>query len=162
MNKLTLIIIGCLVSSVSYAQTNKTKQVLRLVKTEKIIRQAAKKADIPEDLLLAVCWVESKWNTDIQAVFDGGSYSYSICQVKLPTAELMDKYWKHKIPVTEERLLDPYINAFYAAKYLKYQLSRYENDWELAVDAYNKGTASPRVPNTDYVQKVKLALEERQ
>jgi hypothetical protein len=69
----------------------------------------------------------------------------------------MDEFYKHRIKATPERLNTEYVNAFYAAKYLKYQLNRYDNDWHKAIDAYNKG----RVVSTKskYVKKVMIAVK---
>lgn len=82
---------------------------------------------------------------------DGHSLSHGICQMKLGTAQFMDTVYKHKVKVTAKRLENPYVNAFYAAKYLKYHMKRF-NDWRLAIDAYNKHT--PQGKNTKYVKSV--------
>ena len=71
---------------------------------------------------------------------DGGSLSHGVCQIKLSTALYMDDVFKHKTRATALRLENPAVNAFYAAKYLKYQMTRYKN-LKLAIDAYNKHNA---------------------
>lgn len=118
---------------------------------------AADKVDVPRELLLALCWGESSFRTDADLNhMDHGSVSYGTCQVKLETAEWMDKLYHHKAKATVSRLQNVKINAFYAAKYLQYQLIRYDGDWKKAVDAYNAGSAQhvKSGKETKYVRKV--------
>lgn len=118
---------------------------------------AADKVDVPRELLLALCWGESSFRTDKSLNhMDHGSVSYGTCQVKLETAEWMDKIYHHRTKATIARLENVKINAFYAAKYLQYQLVRYEGDWKKAVDAYNAGSAQHTKSGRDtkYVRKV--------
>ena len=122
-----------------------------------IIVKAADQAEIPRELLLAVCWVESSYRTKLKPRMDGESKSYGLCQIKLETAQFLDDVYKHRIEATEERLANPYVNAFYGAKYLKYQLTRYKGDWRKAVDAYNKGRHVSS--ESEYVQRVYQALK---
>lgn len=124
----------------------------RYYNTIKSIIWAADKAQVPRELVLAVCWGESSFRTTGVTHVDGETPSYGVCQVKLETAQFIDKFYRLKHKVTPERLNSTMINAFYAAKYLKYQLNRYKQDWKLAVDAYNKGTALGH--KTKYVRKV--------
>lgn len=113
---------------------------------------AADKAEVPRSLLLAVCWGEGSFRHGKALThFDGHSLSHGTCQVKMDTAKFMDKLYSHKIKASPERLEITKINAFYAAKFLKYQLARYDDDWQLAIDAYNRGTAFSR--HTKYVKK---------
>jgi len=119
------------------------------------LRAAAKQVGISSDLLVAVCWVESN-HRNVPVRMDGATPSYGVCQVKLETAEHMDQVFRHRIKATPARLNQPRINAFYAAKYLKYQLKRYRGDWKRAADAYNKGRAVSVA--SEYVQRVGLAL----
>lgn len=121
------------------------------------ITRAAKVAGIDANLLLAVCWAESSYRGDLKPRIDGHSNSYGICQVKLETAEHMDKIYKHAVKATAERLQEPFVNAFYAAKVIKFQLQRYHGDLRKAIEAYNKGHAVSN-GNGKYVNKVfKLA-----
>ena len=78
-----------------------------------------------------------------------------MCQVKLETAMHMDTVYKLRIKATTERLQVPFINAYYAGLFLRYQMNRYKN-WESAVDSYNKGHVVDK--NSQYVQRVTLAL----
>jgi len=121
------------------------------------IIKAADTVEVPRELVLAVCWVESSYRRGLKPKLDGDTPSYGICQVKLITANYMDTVYKHRIKATPKRLQNEYVNAFYAAKYLKYQLTRYQGDVHKAIDAYNKG----RVVSVQsvYVRKVMLALE---
>lgn len=64
-----------------------------------------------------------------------------------------------------EGLMNPTVNARLAAKYLKFQLKRYSNDYCMAVAAYNAGSfnESKKVPgyprNLKYLRKVQKELE---
>ncbi len=123
---------------------------------------AADKVDVPRELLLALCWGESSFRNDKRlSHMDNGSISYGTCQVKLETAQWMDKIYHHKVHATVPRLEKVKINAFYAAKYLQYQLVRYDGDWEKAVDAYNAGTAQRTRHGrpTKYIRKVRKNKE---
>jgi hypothetical protein len=123
------------------------------VKHYKVVKDiiwSADKVGIPRELLLSICWGESSFRLN-QTHLDGASLSYGICQVKLSTAQYMDKVYKHKHLITSARLENTKINAFYAAKYIHYQLKRYKGDWKLSVDAYNKHNAVSK--HTAYVRK---------
>lgn len=121
---------------------------------------AAKTVKVPSALLLAICMHESKLNNHVNQ-FDGGSPSYGICQIKEDTAR--DMGFKGKT----EKLMEPYTNAYYAAKYLKYQLQRYDNDFCRATAAYNAGTFNksqvmPGYPrNLKYVRNVQKHLDHK-
>jgi soluble lytic murein transglycosylase-like protein len=41
---------------------------------------------------------------------------------------------------TEEELKDPHVNAVFAAKYLRKQLDRYDQNIPFAISAYNAGS----------------------
>lgn len=138
----------------SYGAT--TARTIEMANAVATIRQAAKIAEVPADLLIAICFVESSLRPTLAPRMDGHSKSHGLCQVKLETAKLTDKVYGHRNKVTEAKLQKPFINAFYAAKYLKYQLKRYDGNWEHAVDAYNKGTAISA--QSKYVRKVYSAL----
>jgi len=126
---------------------------------ETIILAAAKAAKVSGALLLAICTHESNL-TNVMVPHDGGSPTYGICQVKYGTAQMMG------FTGEPEDLMDPKINAKYAAAYLKYQKERYESDWIKVVAAYNAGTynESSKIPgcprNLKYVRHVKKKLDE--
>lgn len=119
----------------------------------------AKKAGVSAAVLLAICSVESNLqNTNHHN--DGGSTSYGICQVKKNSAVQVGFLGKDK------DLEDPETNAFWAAKYLKYQLDRYDGNKCKAVSAYNAGSfhessLRPGYPkNLRYVRKIQNKLPE--
>jgi soluble lytic murein transglycosylase-like protein len=116
-----------------------------------IYKEAAKTNGIPVGLLRAVCETESKHNLKIKRVWDGGSYSYGVCQVKLGTARLLGFRGK------EQQLIDPNTNIDYAAKYLAYQLKRYKGDYKKAIVSYNRGSYNKDEAMT-YSGKVALAF----
>lgn len=115
--------------------------------------------DLPKGLLSALCYVESHHSPTAMHMDDGGSPSIGVCQLKLNTARLMG------FKGTVEQLKNPKINIYYAAKYLKYQLSRYQNNTTKAVAAYNTGTYKTKpnglVVNTRYVAMVQKAWKEK-
>lgn len=124
---------------------------------ESVIEKAAKKVGVDTNLLKAICWVESKHDATAMNYLDGGPHnSVGLCQVQFRTATYMG------YKGTKEGLLDPYTNAYYAAKYLKYQIKRYD-DVDLAVLAYNAGSIKYNkdgvIINFEYLTKVKKALE---
>ncbi len=117
---------------------------------------AADAFKIPRAILLAVCYHESAFsNRKGITHMDGGSMSYGICQVKLGTAQTMDRIYGLKGKATAEKLNSLLHNAYYAAAYLKYQKNKHK-DWKLAIDAYNKFT--PIHDHTRYVKAVLLNI----
>ena len=108
--------------------------------------QAATTVGVSFKLLAAICMVESSYNPN--AV--NGTH-YGLCQIKLSTAREMG--------FTQEpsRLFNPYINAYFSAKYLQKQLKRYKGDTEKAIAAYNAGTVTYKngsLTNSGYTQRV--------
>lgn len=114
----------------------------------KALEGASKAEAVPYRLLRAICQVESNLNPKAVNKYDGGSASYGLCQIKLATAKYMGYRGNSKL------LLTPSVNALYAAKYLRYQLDRYGNDWVRAISAYNRGKSSAKIKNKMYVHKV--------
>lgn len=116
--------------------------------------------DLPPGLLEAVCYVESKHTATAFVSNDGGSPSHGMCQIKMPTAQLVGFKGDTK------KLMVPKTNIFYSGKYLHHQLVRYHGDVFKAVSAYNAGTARLNkrgLPmNRHYVEKVFAAWKERQ
>lgn len=126
---------------------------------ETVILLAAKKAAVSGALLLAICTHESGLK-NIESKQDGGSSSYGICQVKYETAKMIGFTGQAK------DLMVPEKNAKWAARYLRYQFDRYEDDWCKVTAAYNSGTynESKKVPgkprNLAYVKYVQKKLDE--
>lgn len=124
---------------------------------ESIILAAAKAAKVSGSLLLAICMHETKLE-NVLIPYDGGSPTIGICGLKHETAKMMGYTWE---PVG---LMNPEVNAKWAAEYLKYQMNRYDQNLCKAVSAYNAGkytesTTSPGNPkNLKYVNKVKRNL----
>lgn len=112
---------------------------------------------IHASLLLAICTQE----TGLKNIFienDKGSPTIGICGVKQATANLMG------FSGTEKELMNTKTNIYYAAKYLRYQLDRYNGDYCKAVASYNSGSfiesqKKPGFPkNLKYVYKVREKL----
>ena len=124
------------------------------------IEKVANKEGVPAPLLSAICFTESSHRPYVTAYDDNGSNSIGLCQVKLGTVR--DLGFKGKL----NDLYNGEINAKWAAKYLKYQLNRYHNDWRQAIAAYNAGSAiwSRKHPgwliNEDYIGNVMRAMVE--
>lgn len=113
---------------------------------------------LPQGLVSAVCFTESRHNVKAIHFNDGGEDSLGLCQVHLGTAR--DLGFKG----TRKELSDPRTNIYYSAKYLNHQLSRYNGSIYKAVAAYNAGTYrlndSGQVKNKQYVRKVFTAWAE--
>lgn len=146
-----------------------------------IILAAAKSIGVPGALLLAICSQETRL-INVMVPNDNGAPSYGICMVQEGTARMMGykgiatgplqpslrKGFKGLMePLGKPMgLMDPTINARYAAKYLKEKLDDYEGDWCRSVAAYNAGTYNPssKLPgkprNYKYVKAVTLQLDE--
>lgn len=122
------------------------------IKAPPLVIQALKKAsasaDVPYRLIASICYIESSLRPHVRNKYDGGSPSYGLCQIKEATARDMGFMGSVK------ELYDPFVNALYAAKYLRYQLDRYDGDWVRALAAYNRGSSGAHVDNSNYVHKV--------
>jgi soluble lytic murein transglycosylase-like protein len=125
-----------------------------------MITGIAKIVGVPPYLLLAVCMTETNL-TNAMLKHDGNSPTYGVCQIKAGTA--FDLGYKG----SPEGLMEPKTNVLYAAKYLKYQLDRYDGNFCKSISAYNAGSYiesqnSPGYPkNLRYVRNVQknLAVE---
>lgn len=104
--------------------------------------------NLPQGLLPALCYAESKHNVQARHIDDGGEDSIGVCQLHLSTARWLG------YKGDEKGLFNPKVNAYYAAKYLKKQLNRYDGDVFKAVAAYNTGTYYGSKTNRQYVKKV--------
>lgn len=89
---------------------------------------------LPSGLLSSVCFIESRYNHSAVAHRDGHSDSYGMCQVKYETAKHLG------FKGTRKDLMEPKNNIYYAGKYLKIQLERY-NNIERALVGYNRGNS---------------------
>lgn len=125
-----------------------------------IILNAAKIAHVSGVLLLAICTHESGGFTNNYNPNDKGTPSIGSCQVKEATANFLGFKGNPK------KLMNPKINARYAAKYLAYQQTRYgEDDWVKLTASYNAGSyktgriaGCPR--NLKYVKLVQKKLSD--
>lgn len=108
---------------------------------------------LPPNVLSSLCFVESSHNIEAIHYDDGGSNSVGVCQIKLTTAQQLG------FQGTEEELMDPNNNIFYAAKYLQHQYKRYNYNIEKAVIAYNQGSAG-NLKQTTYSKKVLAKCKE--
>lgn len=131
-----------------------------------ILSTAAKKMGVTPTLLIAVCGVESNLK-NVHNMNDKGSPSYGVCQVKYETVRWMAQFYEDREMAswTSQDLRIPSKNAEAAAKYLKYQLERYDGNEVKAIAAYNSGSyiESERFPglpkNLKYVRKVQRSME---
>jgi soluble lytic murein transglycosylase-like protein len=130
-----------LVANVSYAESYE----------ERSIKKAADKVGVPAALLRAICYAESRLNRYAYAHQDGRSLgsAFGMCQVLYATAKgygMNDEKCKESFLNRKDRvyksckLFGPYTSAYYAARVLKTQLRRYDNNYINAVAAYNSGT----------------------
>jgi soluble lytic murein transglycosylase-like protein len=117
-----------------------------------LFQSATQQFNLPPGLLAALCFVESKHVATAVHHDDGGSDSLGICQIKYKTAQWLG------FQGTEQELMQPKINIYYAAKVLVYQADRYGGDYERAVVAYNRGNAKG-LQRSEYSCKVFKAWE---
>src|SRR6185437_11315345 len=103
---------------------------------------------VPYRLLVAICTVESSLNPKAIHPHDGDGTSYGLCQIKEATARDMGFQSKTKI------LMNMYVNAYYAAKYLSHQMEKYGDDWVRAIAGYNRGSSRFKISNQEYVNRV--------
>src|ERR1700677_2506812 len=126
-----------------------------------IIANAAKAAKVSAILLAAICAHESRDFTLDFAMYDHGSPSFSVCQIKSGTAKMLG--WNGR---NEMELRNPYVGIKYAALYLSYQQKRYGEDWVKLVSSYNSGSYNPSNKvngcprNLKYLLSVKHELPE--
>lgn len=126
----------------------------RLARWRAIIEGAAKKYRIDPALITAMIEVESAGNA--QAIRQEpriNDASIGLMQILHGTAKGLG------YKGTAQGLHDPYINVDLGTRYLRRQLDRYKNQIDLAVAAYNSGTArytvsGERLINQAYVDKV--------
>jgi soluble lytic murein transglycosylase-like protein len=92
--------------------------------------------NLPPGLLNSICYVESKHQTRSIAYNDGKSHSYGICQVKTIACKQVG------LTFIESDIIKPENNITCAAKYLAYQIKRYDGNIPRAVTAFNKGNST--------------------
>ena len=99
---------------------------------------------VPANILKGICYTESKFKIKALNKFDAGSPSYGLCQIKYGTAKAMG------FKGTRKELMSAQVNMKYAAKYLRYQIDRYNGDIRKAVLAYNAGSYKAKVKTKKY------------
>jgi soluble lytic murein transglycosylase-like protein len=92
--------------------------------------------NLPDGLLESLCYVETTHNVSAVAYNDGASNSYGICQIKFASAQQMG------YKGSEKGLMRPEVNIYYAGKFLRYQIKRYNGNVARGVTAYNKGRST--------------------
>lgn len=142
-----------------FAQSAKGEQITPKYIND-VFERVAKETKVPEKLLRAICFAESKFNPEAYNHGDGkGTNSaFGICQVLHSTARnygfkddncyksfedvvtSQGKFIKASRTYKDCNLFGVYTNVTYAAKYLNEQLNRYNNSWISAIAAYNAGT----------------------
>lgn len=117
-------------------------------KYDDIIKEAAERYDVSQDLIKAVIKQESNYNTD--AISRRGAVG--LMQLMPSTADSMG--------VAIDSLTDARTNIFAGTRYLSEMLSRYNGRTDLALSAYNAGPGAVKdsVPNIaetkDYVTRI--------
>ncbi len=90
--------------------------------------------NLPQGLLASLCYVETRHNVNAIHYDDGVGNSIGVCQIKLETAQDLG------FEGTEDDLMDPETNIYYAGLYLKHHINKYQAI-NKAVIAYNRGNA---------------------
>jgi soluble lytic murein transglycosylase-like protein len=115
-----------------------------------LIKSISRQYNLRWCIVAAIAWQESA--LDPNAEGDDGK-SIGLMQIQLTTAE-----WMKGGPVTKDELKIPSVNIDYGCRYLRYQLDRYDQDYNKAISAYNAGTyyeVDPGIPrNNKYVMQV--------
>lgn len=103
------------------------------------IRKASGRYSVPESVIRAVIQIESSWNPRAYRPEPTSTYcvpgSYGLMQLCPATARQMG--WGGG---NNQELYDPAVNINLGTAYLRFQASRYSNDWVDAVAAYNAGS----------------------
>lgn len=123
-----------------------------------IMLTASQANNLPPGLLSALCFVESSHRSHVINQKDGLSDSMGLCQIKSVAAKHVG------FKGSKQDLMEPSINAIYAAKYLRYQIDRYDGDILKGISAYNMGRykeLNGNAANLSYVQKVLKAWSEQ-
>ncbi|MEK6609022.1 MAG: tetratricopeptide repeat protein, partial [Myxococcota bacterium] len=97
-----------------------------------ILAREAKRAGVPEALLLAIVREESGFDPNVVSY----AHAYGLTQMIVPTAR---RFAEKPGRVTPARLLEPGFNAPIGARFLAFELGRYGRAAPLAVAAYNAG-----------------------
>lgn len=120
-----------------------------------IFISSTKSTGLPIGLIESVCWVESKYQVDAVHKNDGRSDSFGVCQIKPIAAKQVG------FKGSAKDLMKPEVNIKYAAKYLKYNIERYNGNITKGLIAYNRGNARG-LETTEYSKKVmeKFALNQ--
>ena len=108
---------------------------------------ASSSFNLPDGLINSVCWVESRHNVGAIHHHDGNGDSIGLCQIKLSTARGVG------FTGTADQLMDPMVNTYYAAAYLRHQIDRYK-DVTAGLVAYNQGSIKEST-STSYSDSVK-------
>lgn len=145
MNGLSSILIAC--GLVVSAHAEGTAQL------ESTIERIAFQEKAPPELMLAICKVESSLRPTAVNHKDGnGRTSIGLCQIQLRTAQWMG------YTGDEKGLYSVESNVKYSARYLAYQLRRYDHVYDYAIAAYNAGSVrrnpNKKLINERYVRKV--------
>jgi soluble lytic murein transglycosylase-like protein len=119
---------------------------------------------LPKGLLQAICTVESNLDPDAINMNDGGygNHSLGLCQVGYLTALKLgmkpDRNCKSSSlgRLAKCELMKPEVNIMYASAYLSGQLTRYHDNVNKSISAYNAGSYSRS--NQAYVRKVQQIL----
>lgn len=115
-----------------------------------IVLHAAKAAKTSGLILLAICTHETKLQ-NVVVPNDGGTPSIGICQIKMDTAKLLG------FRGTFNDLMNPRVNAKFAALYLKYQYDRY-GDYCRAIAAFNAGKYNESKIKPGYPRNLKYVM----
>lgn len=132
---------------------------------DSVFTKVATEQAVPERLLRAICWSESKFDPQafVEGDGSGDNHAFGICQILYTTASeqgfKQSKCISHDFTLRSARtvkackLFDSYTNVTMAAKYLKEKMVKYGDSWVSSIAAYNAG--SVRICKTGTVYRAK-------
>jgi soluble lytic murein transglycosylase-like protein len=138
-----LCILACLILPVTNTSADSTKINNHKANFQKIAaivtNECRQYKYVPPEVILAIISKESGFNTNALYINKSGTRFIGVMQINSKTAEIL---WKHFYPGLKmdiKKLSDPEVNIKLGIWHFNNSLSKYHNNVEMALTAYNKG-----------------------
>lgn len=112
---------------------NKILKIIYPIKYENFVENYSTKYEVDKNLIYAIIKAESNFNENAKSSSDAIGLMQIMEITAIETARKMD------LEVTEEDLFKPDLNINIGLKYFTYLLNHYNNNYPLAIIAYNAG-----------------------